>query len=157
MKNILILVSSLFILNGCTSNKGVMINSSNATMTQEFKTGKIISSKKVLLDDSNYATTMGGGALAGAGLGAIIGSRDSSSRAGKGALIGTAVGALAGAIYNKTTSEKEAYEVVVQMNNGNTFTAYVNENLRVGQEMSFIIRPDGSITNLDRIDRRMVN
>lgn len=157
MKSLLFLVVSLFIFTGCSSNKGIMVNTANSTISQDFQIGTVISSKKVLLDDSNYATTMGGGALAGAGLGAIIGSRDSGKRAGKGALIGGAVGALAGAAYNKATDEKEAYEITVQMNNGNTFTAHVNENIQVGQKMSFIIRPDGTVSNLDRADRRLVN
>lgn len=157
MKIILSCLVVMLFLVGCSSNKGIMVNTTNSTLTQSFQTGVVISSQKVLLDDSNYAKTMGTGALAGAGLGAIIGSSKSSKRAGKGALIGGVAGALAGAAYNKATDEQEAYEIVVQMNNGSTFTAHVEENIQVGQKMSFIIRPDGTITNLDRSDRKFRN
>lgn len=144
------------ILTGCSHNNGVMINASNASFHQQFEEGIVVSSKKVLLDDSNYATTMGGGALGGAAIGSIIGSKDSSKRAGKGAIIGAGVGALAGLVYNKATSEKEAYQIEVQMNNGNYFTAFVSENFQVGQKVNFVIRPDGSITNLDASNRARV-
>ena len=156
MKRVLIisgLVSTL-LFTGCASNKGIALNTKSASMQQEFQTGVVISSKKVLLDDSDYLTTMGGGALGGAALGGLIGSGKSSKNAGKGALIGAAVGALAGGAYNKATEEKEAYEIIVGTR---TFTMHVEENIQVGQEMQFIVRSDGTITNLDKKNRKFAN
>ena len=159
MKSVLIISSlvSTLLFTGCASNKGIALNTKNASMQQEFQTGVVISSKKVLLDDSDYLTTMGGGALGGAAIGGLIGSEKTSKNAGKGALIGAAVGALAGGAYNKATEEKEAYEIIVETKNGSTFTTHVEENIQVGQEMQFIVRSDGTITNLDKKNRKFAN
>lgn len=100
---------------------------------------------------------MGGGALGGAALGGLIGSGKSSKNAGKGALIGAAVGALAGGAYNKATEEKEAYEIIVETRNGLTFTTHVEETFRLVEEMQFIVRSDGTITNLDKKNRKFAN
>lgn len=145
------------LLTGCSSGKGIMMNTGNSSMQQDFHSGVVISSKKVLLDDSDYLTTMGGGAIAGAALGGIIGSGKSSKRAGKGALLGAALGAVAGGVYNKATDEKEAYEIVVQTQNGSTFTTHVAENIQVGQEMQYIVRTDGTISNLDKKNKKYTN
>ena len=80
------------LFTGCASNKGIALNTKNASMQQEFQTGVVISSKKVLLDDSDYLTTMGGGALGGALAGAAA-----TSWSGPGAIVGAVVGGVVGA------------------------------------------------------------
>ena len=57
----------------------------------------------------------------------------------------------------KLQEEKEAYEIIVETRNGSTFTTHVEENIQVGQEMQFIVRSDGTITNLDKKNRKFAN
>ena len=49
LKRVLIISSlvSTLLFTGCASNKGIALNTKNASMQQEFQTGVVISSKKV--------------------------------------------------------------------------------------------------------------
>ena len=143
MKKILTisLVSATLLFTGCT-NSGLGVNSSsNATVKQTFEIGTIQSSQKVLIDEGSMNTT-----LTGAGIGAV-----GSKNAAVGGLIGAGVGALAGFAGGKMTNsnEVEAYEVTIKSDNGRIYKTYIKNDLPSGTRVEFLVREDGSITNID--------
>lgn len=152
MKRILTIgiVTASLLFTGC-ANSGLGVNSSsNATVKQSFEIGQIQSSKKVLIDESSLSPTLIG-AGTGAGVGALIGSAKGGKNAAVGGLIGAGVGALAGFAGSKMTNsnEVEAYEVVLSSNTGNFHKTYIKNDLPVGTVVEYLVREDGSVTNID--------
>ncbi len=148
-----ILLSALaasLILTGC-ANKGIGVNVSPSSIQQTFETGKVISNKKVLIDEG-YLKGVGTGAAVGAGTGALLGSVSSGKNALKGGLIGAVGGALIGAVATNASggNEKEAYEIEIQSNNNLAiYRIHVEYDIPVGTEMQYVIRSDGKISNID--------
>lgn len=152
MKKILTisLLSTTLLLTGC-ANSGLGVNpSSGATVKQVFEIGTVQFSQKVLIDEGSMDSTLTGAGLGAAG-GALIGSRKGSKNAAVGGLIGAGVGALAGFAGGKMTNsnEVEAYEVTIKSDNGRMYKTYVKNDLTPGTRIEYLVREDGSITNID--------
>ena len=152
MKKILTisLVSATLLFTGCT-NSGLGVNpSSNASVKQTFEIGTIQSSQKVLIDEGSMNTTLTGAGIGAVG-GALIGSTKGSKNAAVGGLIGAGIGALAGFAGGKMTNsnEVEAYEVTIKSDNGRIYKTYIKNDLPSGTRVEFLVREDGSITNID--------
>jgi outer membrane lipoprotein SlyB len=145
------LIGTTIIFTGCIPQKGIGLNVEQSSMKQTFETGKIISQKKVLIDQGS-ASGIGTGAALGAGAGAILGSRSSGINAVKGGIIGAVVGAGVGAIASNATksNEVEAFEVEIQSNiDYRIYKTFVEYDLPVGTTVEYIVRPDGTISNID--------
>lgn len=152
MKKILTIsiLSATLLLTGCT-NSGLGVNpSSGATVKQAFEIGTIQSSQKVLIDEGSMNTTLTGAAIGG-GAGALIGSSKGGKNAAVGGLIGAGVGAIAGYTAGKMTNsnEVEAYEVTIKSQRGSIYKTYIKNDLPAGTTVEFLVREDGSVTNID--------
>lgn len=148
-----ILISSLLVgsilFSGC-ANMGIGTSTVGASsVVQEFKTGYVVSQKKVLVSQTMTS------ALTGAGIGAlggtILGSRSSGKNAVKGGLIGAGVGAgvgiLAGMVGNN--NEVESYETILT-SEGRDYTVYLDYSLRPNTKLEFVLRED-KITNINLV------
>lgn len=152
MKKILTisLLSATLLLTGCT-NSGLGVNpSSGATIKQAFEIGTIQSSQKVLIDEGSMNTTLTGAGIGAVG-GALIGSAKGGKNAAVGGLIGAGVGALAGFAGGKmaNNNEVEAYEVTIRSQRGSIYKTYIKNDLPAGTNVEFLVREDGSVTNID--------
>lgn len=153
MKKLLVvsgLVGSL-LFTGCASS-GIGMNPGSSSIKQTFDVGTVVSSKKVLIDEGHLGA-VGTGAAVGAGAGALLGSRSSGQHALTGGLIGAAVGAGAGLIASTVSggNEVEAYEIEIRDNtNPNRYyRTYVKYDLPPETIVEFILRSDGTLTNVD--------
>lgn len=152
MKKILTIsiLSANLLLTGCT-NSGLGVNpSSSATVKQAFEIGTIQSSQKVLIDEDSMNTTLAGAGIGAAG-GALIGSSKGGKNAAVGGLIGAGVGAIAGYTTGKMTNnnEVEAYEVTIKSQRGAIYKTYIKNDLPAGTSVEFLVREDGSVSNID--------
>lgn len=150
MKKILLSLSvaSVLLFTGC-GRAGIGANVSANSVKQQFEIGTVVDQRKVLVDEG-HLSAIGTGAAVGAAGGALLGSRASSQHALQGGLIGAAVGAGAGFVSSLVTggNEVEAYEVDIQSGN-RIYKTYVEYDLPIGTVVEFIVRNDGSVSNID--------
>jgi len=145
MKKVLVisLTAAALIFSGCASSSGLSVNTiGKPKVVKEFKTGEVVSTKKVLVDDTMTAVVSG--AAAGAGIGAV-----SNKNHLKGVAVGTIVGAAAGALLSNLTgkNEVEAYETKIK-SNGKIYIAYIKKELPTGTLIEFVDRGN-KITNVN--------
>lgn len=141
-------VAGALLFTGCGS-AGIGSNIGTSSIKQTFEIGKVVDQKKVLVD-KGHLSAIGSGAALGAGAGAILGSRASGQHALQGGLIGAVVGAGAGLAASMMAggNEVEAFQIDIESGN-KVYTTYVEYDLPIGTMVEFIVRPDGTITNID--------
>lgn len=152
MKKLLIvsLLSASILFSGCAQN-GIGVSAGHSSsLSQTFEVGTVIDQKKVLIDKGNLAG-MGTGAAVGAATGALLGSRSSGKNAVKGGVIGAVVGTAGGYLASSLSggNEVEAYEIQIESKSGAIHKTYVEYDLPLGTVVEYIVRGDGSITNID--------
>lgn len=141
-------VSATLLLTGC-GRAGIGSNIGSPSVKQNFEIGKVVDQRKVMVD-KGHLSAVGTGAAVGAAGGALLGSRASGQHALYGGLIGAAVGAGAGLATSMIAggNEVEAYEIDIE-SGGRIYKTYVEYDLPVGTIVEFLVRTDGSITNID--------
>lgn len=144
------LLSASILFSGCAQN-GIGVSAGNSSgVAQTFERGTVVSQNKVLIDKGHLAG-VGTGAALGAATGALLGSKSSGKNALKGGLIGAAVGTAGGYLASSMTggNEVEAFEIQIQTPTGGLYKTYVEYDLPVGTMLEFIVRGDGTLTNID--------
>ncbi len=144
------LLSASILFSGCAQN-GIGVSAGNSSnVSQSFQTGTVVAQNKVLIDKGHLAG-MGTGAAVGATAGALLGSKSSGKNAVKGAVIGTVIGTAGGYLASSITggNEVEAFEIQIQTPSGNVYKTYVEYDIPVGTMLEFIVRGDGTLTNID--------
>lgn len=143
----MMLIITGLLFTGCgTSTIGL----GNAqTEVAEFSYGKVVEVKKVLISKTMVQTV--GGAGIGAVGGALLGSKSSGKNAIRGGVIGAGVGAIVGYTTGMITNnnEQEAYRTsVVDSKNGTVKTVYLENNLRIGTVLEYVMRSNEA-TNIN--------
>ncbi len=126
MKNInIIMLSTLCVLiSGCAKDlSSDSYSSSQAGEIAATYRGKVLSVRKIMVENGDSL----GSNIVGAGLGAVGGGvLGSMIGQGKGRLLataaGAAVGGVGGAMAEKKLKQQEALEYIIQLDNGNTVT-----------------------------------
>ena len=143
MKKVLVSIATVaMFFSGC-ANDGLALNSSvgKTEAYKYFETGRVLSTKKVIVNDKEIAV------LTGASIGAVSGAVV-NKKSGTGAIVGSLVGGLAGAIIGK---EVVAYQTKIKAkSDGRVIVAYLKAKLPVGTVVEFVDRGD-KITNVDVI------
>lgn len=116
--SLLIAVSALSVLAGCaTSKSGDVYTREQARHELNVRTGVVESVRPVAME----GTKSGAGSLAGGAVGGVAGS---SIGGGKGQIIGAVLGAVAGAVAGNAieegTTRKQAMEITVRLDSGQT-------------------------------------
>lgn len=124
MKKIMLSISAVAVLSlsfsGCGASNGLGLGS--ASVKKVFETGTIESSQKVLVSKDMMAT------VTGAGIGAVAGY----------------VGG-----YLMDGNEKPAFQIEILSKKGQTYTAYLENELPLNSEIEFVVRDGKEITNID--------
>ncbi len=134
-KTIIIPMSIMVIItafiSGCASGRsGVIYSRDEARKVQTVENGQVESVKNVLIEGTKTLVgTVAGGAVGGVA-GSAVGSGSGRTLA---TVVGALVGAAAGAAAEEGITKKEAFEIVVRKDNGQTIV--------VVQEADVIIRP----------------
>jgi outer membrane lipoprotein SlyB len=119
MKKLILAVAAATLLVGCAhqTNTGNAYNTAQSRQAQIVQRGRVIAIKDVKID----ARQSGAGALGGAALGGIAGSRNGSSGSNKSAASGIAgilIGGAIGAVAERNLSSLEGQEISIIMDNG---------------------------------------
>jgi len=123
------------LLGGCQSDlRSDYYRASTVGSVNRAIRGRVVSARNVRVSDES-----GVGASAGAGTGAIAGARSADNVAGAAvlAIAGAVVGGVAGAVTEKSLTKQEAFEYVVESENGALLTLVQggNERFSVGQSV----------------------
>jgi outer membrane lipoprotein SlyB len=129
-----ITLTTLFV-TGCANN-GLAVGSSQVKYV--FEEGKVLTTQKVLVAKSKQAALTG--AVAGGVVGGVV------DKSAKGAIGGAVAGGLMGAVAG-LFAETEAFETVIENENKEKVTAYIEVELRKNTRVEYVYR-DGEITNV---------
>ncbi|MEA1891318.1 MAG: hypothetical protein U9N33_01240 [Campylobacterota bacterium] len=145
MKKIVISIATASILSlsftGCANNSlSVSSITSNSQEQQEFKTGIITKTVKVLINDRKMA------ALTGASVGGLGGAaiRNKKGNTVEGAAVGAVIGGFIGAIVGK---EVEAFKTTID----SKYTAYLQKQLPDGTKVEFVTKGT-EVSNVNALD-----
>jgi outer membrane lipoprotein SlyB len=127
------------LLGACATSSPDVISRQDAQVAAQVQDGVIISIRPVTVDGSQT----GMGAAAGGVVGAMVGSGGSSidrEKASLGILAGV-IGAVAGNAIERMTTKEEAFEIIVQLGNGDRraiVQAKGNETLLAGDPVIIV-------------------
>ncbi len=143
LKNILVVTFLTTLFVGCGVSNGIGLG--HQEVKSYFHKGVVVSSNRVLVDKAKLSFVKGMGV--GAGLGTVIGGV-------QGTVIGGTAGGLGGvtAGYVRDGNEQEAYELIIRKGL-EEFKAYTKDNFLAGTELEFVVRNDGSLTNLKLVNQ----
>jgi len=150
-QGVLVLIS-VALLGACATSSPDVISRQDAQVAAQVQDGTIISIRPVTVDGSQT----GMGAAAGGVVGAMVGSSGSSikrEQATLGILAGVA-GAVAGNAIERMATKEEAFEIIVQLRNGERraiVQAKGNETLMAGDPV--IIVTSGGKVRVSRAPR----
>ena len=148
----LVLVAAVTVLSACATSSPDVISRQDAQVAAQVQDGTVISIRPVTVDGSQS----GMGAAAGGIVGAAVGTGGSTiqrEKIGLGVLAGVA-GALAGNAIERMATKEEAFEIIVQLRNGDRraiVQAKGNETLMAGD--SVIIVTSGGKVRVSRAPR----
>lgn len=148
----LVLVAAVAVLSACATSSPDVISRQDAQVAAQVQDGTVISIRPVTVDGSQS----GMGAAAGGIVGAAVGTGGSTiqrEKIGLGVLAGVA-GALAGNAIERMATKEEAFEIIVQLRNGDRraiVQAKGNETLMAGD--SVIIVTSGNKVRVSRAPR----
>jgi outer membrane lipoprotein SlyB len=148
----LVLVAAVAVLSACATSSPDVISRQDAQVAAQVQDGTVISIRPVTVDGSQS----GMGAAAGGIVGAAVGTGGSTiqrEKIGLGVLAGVA-GALAGNAIERMATKEEAFEIIVQLRNGDRraiVQAKGNETLLAGD--SVIIVTSGGKVRVSRAPR----
>ena len=148
----LVLVVAVTVLSACATSSPDVISRQDAQVAAQVQDGTVISIRPVTVDGSQS----GMGAAAGGIVGAAVGTSGSTiqrEKIGLGVLAGVA-GALAGNAIERMATKEEAFEIIVQLRNGDRraiVQAKGNETLLAGD--SVIIVTSGGKVRVSRAPR----
>ena len=148
----LVLVAAVTVLSACATSSPDVISRQDAQVAAQVQDGTVISIRPVTVDGSQS----GMGAAAGGIVGAAVGTGGSTiqrEKIGLGVLAGVA-GALAGNAIERMATKEEAFEIIVQLRNGDRraiVQAKGNETLMAGD--SVIIVTSGNKVRVSRAPR----
>ena len=148
----LVLVAAVTVLSACATSSPDVISRQDAQVAAQVQDGTVISIRPVTVDGSQS----GMGAAAGGIVGAAVGTGGSTiqrEKIGLGVLAGVA-GALAGNAIERMATKEEAFEIIVQLRNGDRraiVQAKGNETLLAGD--SVIIVTSGGKVRVSRAPR----
>ena len=148
----LVLVVAVTVLSACATSSPDVISRQDAQVAAQVQDGTGISIRPVTVDGSQS----GMGAAAGGIVGAAVGTGGSTiqrEKIGLGVLAGVA-GALAGNAIERMATKEEAFEIIVQLRNGDRraiVQAKGNETLLAGD--SVIIVTSGGKVRVSRAPR----
>ena len=148
----LVLVAAVAVLSACATSSPDVISRQDAQVAAQVQDGTVISIRPVTVDGSQS----GMGAAAGGIVGAAVGTGGSTiqrEKIGLGVLAGVA-GALAGNAIERMATKEEAFEIIVQLRNGDRraiVQAKGNETLMAGD--SVIIVTSGGKVRVSRAPR----
>ena len=148
----LVLVAAVAVLSACATSSPDVISRQDAQVAAQVQDGIVISIRQVTVDGSQS----GMGAAAGGIVGAAVGTGGSTiqrEKIGLGVLAGVA-GALAGNAIERMATKEEAFEIIVQLRNGDRraiVQAKGNETLLAGD--SVIIVTSGGKVRVSRAPR----
>ena len=148
----LVLVVAVTVLSACATSSPDVISRQDAQVAAQVQDGTVISIRPVTVDGSQS----GMGAAAGGIVGAAVGTGGSTiqrEKIGLGVLAGVA-GALAGNAIQRMATKEEAFEIIVQLRNGDRraiVQAKGNETLLAGD--SVIIVTSGGKVRVSRAPR----
>lgn len=150
-QGVLVLIS-VALLGACATSSPDVISRQDAQVAAQVQDGTVISIRPVTVDGSQT----GMGAAAGGVVGAMVGSSGSSikrEQATLGILAGVA-GAVAGNAIERMATKEEAFEIIVQLRNGERraiVQAKGNETLMAGDPV--IIVTSGGKVRVSRAPR----
>jgi outer membrane lipoprotein SlyB len=148
----LVVLAAVAVLSACATSSPDVISRQDAQVAAQVQDGTVISIRPVTVDGSQS----GMGAAAGGIVGAAVGTGGSSiqrEKIGLGVLAGVA-GALAGNAIERMATKEEAFEIIVQLRNGDRraiVQAKGNETLFAGD--SVIIVTSGNKVRVSRAPR----
>ncbi len=148
----LVLVVAVTVLSACATSSPDVISRQDAQVAAQVQDGTVISIRPVTVDGSQS----GMGAAAGGIVGAAVGTGGSTiqrEKIGLGVLAGVA-GALAGNAIERMATKEEAFEIIVQLRNGDRraiVQAKGNETLVAGE--SVVIVTSGNKVRVSRAPR----
>ena len=148
----LVLVVAVTVLSACATSSPDVISRQDAQVAAQVQDGTVISIRPVTVDGSQS----GMGAAAGGIVGAAVGTGGSTiqrEKIGLGVLAGVA-GALAGNAIERMATKEEAFEIIVQLRNGDRraiVQAKGNETLVAGD--SVVIVTSGNKVRVSRAPR----
>lgn len=148
----LVLVVAVTVLSACATSSPDVISRQDAQVAAQVQDGTVISIRPVTVDGSQS----GMGAAAGGIVGAAVGTGGSTiqrEKIGLGVLAGVA-GALAGNAIERMATKEDAFEIIVQLRNGDRraiVQAKGNETLMAGD--SVIIVTSGGKVRVSRAPR----
>ena len=148
----LVLVVAVTVLSACATSSPDVISRQDAQVAAQVQDGTVISIRPVTVDGSQS----GMGAAAGGIVGAAVGTGGSTiqrEKIGLGVLAGVA-GALAGNAIERMATKEEAFEIIVQLRNGDRraiVQAKGSETLLAGD--SVIIVTSGGKVRVSRAPR----
>jgi len=146
------LVVAVTVLSACATSSPDVISRQDAQVAAQVQDGTVISIRPVTVDGSQS----GMGAAAGGIVGAAVGTGGSTiqrEKIGLGVLAGVA-GALAGNAIERMATKEEAFEIIVQLRNGDRraiVQAKGNETLLAGD--SVVIVTSGGKVRVSRAPR----
>ena len=148
----LVVLAAVAVLSACATSSPDVISRQDAQVAAQVQDGTVISIRPVTVDGSQS----GMGAAAGGIVGAAVGTGGSTiqrEKIGLGVLAGVA-GALAGNAIERMATKEEAFEIIVQLRNGDRraiVQAKGNETLLAGD--SVIIVTSGNKVRVSRAPR----
>jgi outer membrane lipoprotein SlyB len=137
-------VAVAVLLAGCVSHTGTMYSRSDAGRPWIIQDATVVEVREATIEGRESAIGTVGGGLIGYSLGHAVGGGSGSSIAG--AVAGVA-GAIAGQKAEKAATQKKAYEILVDVENGVEQLAIVqpaDQNFSVGEKVRIYTRSDGS-------------
>ena len=115
MKRLIIAASVLAALAGCTTTSPDVINRNEAQRMSTVQDGVILSLRPVVVEGNQSGLgAAAGGVVGGMAGGSVGGRRDSVA----GAVIGAVVGGMVGNAAERFGTREEAFEIVIQLKNG---------------------------------------
>ena len=148
----LVLVVAVTVLSACATSSPDVISRQDAQVAAQVQDGTVISIRPVTVDGSQSGMGAAAGGIVGAA-GGTGGSTIQREKIGLGVLAGVA-GALAGNAIERMATKEEAFEIIVQLRNGDRraiVQAKGNETLMAGD--SVIIVTSGGKVRVSRAPR----
>lgn len=139
MKTMTIMTLLALLTAGCVgSRSGKVYTRDQARQVHKLKMGVVTHVEHVLIEGERSGTGAAVGGIAGGVLGSTVSSHNDSQKIG--AVVGALAGAAVGAMTEKKVTERQALELTVQLDNGETIVVVqeADEMFAVGERVRVV-------------------